>query len=105
MYSVSLLILYVMCDSRDLFYRLRDNHIHSGQLWMSDFREDPLIKQVMDMMNLKLSVRQSIERWTEISSHVKILTVSDLCMNYRIPRHWFDAQTSFEIANASHLDK
>ena len=105
MYSVALLILYVMCDSRDLFYRLRDNYIESGQFWMVKFREDPMIKLVINMMNLKLSVQQCKDIWTEISDQIDVLNDSDLCMDYQITRYWFDAQTPFQIANATHLDK
>ena len=33
MYSVALLILYLMCDSRHLFYRLRDNYVEGRPSW------------------------------------------------------------------------
>ena len=108
MYSIGLLILYIMCESRELFYRLRDNYVESWQPWMSEFRQDPLIELVIEMMNLKLTAQKCAERWDEISDYVEILTESNLCMDYRIPRFWFDVQdgmTGIKIANATHLDK
>ena len=63
MYSTGLLVLYVMCESRQLFYRLRDNYIYSSELWLERFRKDPLIELIVDMMSLKPSVQQCIQRW------------------------------------------
>ena len=105
MYSTGLLILYVMCESRDLFYRLRDNYIQGLQPCMDDFRKHPLIELVINMMGLKLSVEQCLYRWNEVSDYVKFLTVSDLCMDYRIPRYCFDTQAPYKIANATILDR
>ena len=105
MYSIALLILYVMCDSRNLFYRLRDNFIGPGEYWLDNFRKNLLIKLVMNMMGLKLSVQKCIKGWNQISNRMKILTLSDLCADHGIPRHWLRIQTPFKIADASHLDK
>ena len=90
MYSTGLLILYVMCDSRDLFYRLRDNYVQGWQPWINEFRKDPLIELVIRMMGLKLSVEQCKKRWEEISTCVEIFTQENFCMEYRIPRYCFD---------------
>ena len=108
MYSVASLILYVMCESRELFYRLRDNYIDSMELWLVKFRQDPLIELVIDMMSLKPSVDQCIQKWDEMADYVEILTEWNLCIDYRIPRHCFDIQDGMkrvEIANATVLDK
>ena len=106
MYSTGLLILYVMCESRDLFYRLRDNHIEPNQDWLMRLREEePVINFVMKLINLEFSVEEAIQKWDEISRFLEILTVSNLCKEHKIPRCFFDIQSSYEIANATHLDK
>ena len=71
MYSTGLMILYIMCESRDLFYRLRDNYINPDQEWLEKFRtEEPIIAFVIEMLNLKLSVREARRKWDEISGDV-----------------------------------
>ena len=110
MYSTGLLMLYVMCETRDLFYRLRDNYVDSSELWLEKFRKEPLIELVIDMMELRISVQQCKERWDKISDCVEILTEFNLCMEYKIPRYWFEAQdgmnkAGIEVTNATHLDK
>ena len=95
MYSVGLLILYVMCESRDLFYRLRDNYIESNQEWLIKFREEPIIDLVMKMMNLKLAVQEASQKWNEISVVVDFLQRSLLTSPYshaRVPSKNLDVQ-------------
>ena len=99
MYSTGLLILYVMCDSTDLFYILRNSCLPDRQTWVDDFREDPVIELVIDMINLKISVRECLASWNERSDFVEILSVSSLSSNYRIPRYLFDVQHDFAQLN------
>ena len=110
MYSTGLVILYMMCESRELFYRIRDNYVGSQELWLERFRIDPLIELVLDMISLKPSIQQCIQRWDEISDQLEILTESSLCMNYSIPRYYFDIQDEMnragvELVKATHLDR
>ena len=111
MYSVALLILYVMCDNRDLFYRLRDNYVVDEELWLTQFREEPLIELVLDMMNLNLSVQQCKKRWAELSEYIENpVDESFLVMECGIPRRWLEVQDSmdtksFRLAKATLLDE
>ena len=111
-YSVGLLILYVMCESKELFYRLRDNYCQLDYFrdCLDDFEEEPLIKFVKDMMNRKLTVEECIERWNEISVDVEILTKNYLVRVCVVPRVLLDVQDNMhklaiKLANASLLDK
>ena len=110
MYSTALLILYVMTDSRHLFYRLRDNYIDGRPYWLYQFRADPLIELVIDMMRLKPSVQECINRWGEISNRVRFLKELDLTDDYEIPLRMFEIQDNLDektikVANPTHLDK
>ena len=101
MYSVGLLVLYVMCESRDLFYRLRDNYIEPGQEWLSDFREEPVIDFVMKLMNLELSVKEARQKWDEISGDVGLLERSLLTSPHnsaRVPSKYLDVQDKMAIS-------
>ena len=69
-YSVALLLLYTMCDNREVFYRIRNNYVDKMRApqWLANFRNDPFFKLITDMMNLKLTpkeakVRVSIVLW------------------------------------------
>ena len=111
-YSVGLLLLYAMCDSRDVFYRLRDNYLDFEvcEVWLDEFREDPLVDLVLKMMNGKLTVEQCIERWDQTSNDIEILTedfLRDIC---RVPRRWLEVQdnmdkTAIRMADATILEK
>ena len=112
MYSTGLLILYVMCESRDLFYRLRDNYIESEQDWLVKFRsEEPVIGFVIKMMNLELSVQEARQEWDEISDDVGFLERSLLTSSYnsaRVPPKYLDIQDkmrSSTVVDTTLLDK
>ena len=108
MYSTALLILYVMSDSRELFYRLRDNYIEGQSPWLTEFRADPLIALVINMMSLKLTVHQCIERWAGIANSVWLLREIDLNEMYDIPWPYFQIQDNLDaihLADATLLDK
>ena len=91
MYSIGLLVLYIMCETSNLFYRLRDNYIEPGVEWVAELRQDPLIELVLDMIGLNLSTEECRTRWDDISDF-EFLTETHLCMDYRIPHFWFDIQ-------------
>ena len=108
--SMALLMLYVMCESRHLFYRLRDNYVQGRPSWLEYFRADPLIELVIDMMSLKLTVQECIDRWEEISSQVWFLAEIDLAELFEIPWCLFEVQdnldkTAIRVADATNLDK
>ena len=109
MYSVALLILYVICDSRHLFYRLRDNYIGLNEAWLSEFRSDPLIELVMDMMSLKPTVQECLERWEEMENEDFLMEI-DLIDCYGVPRVLLEVQdnmheAALNIANTTVLDE
>lgn len=112
MYSTGLLILYVMCESRDLFYRLRDNYIEPNQVWLMKLREEePIINFVMKMMNLEMSVQEAIQMWDEISGDINFLHRSQLTSPYnstRVPQQYLDIQDKMEnigVVDTTLLDK
>ena len=108
MYSIGLLILYVMCDTRDLFYRLRDNYIEPSQEWLIRFREEPIIHFVIQMMNLKLNIFDARRMWNEISGGVDFLRKRSIQHEYGIPV-WnpclYVQDNMVNMVNASLLDK
>ena len=97
MYSTGLLLLYVMCDSSQLFHLLRNNYITGCQQWVGQFRKDPLIELVIDMMGLKKSVQECVDRWNEISDYMEILSISSLSFEYKIPPYCFDIQDGMDL--------
>ena len=109
MYSTGLLVLYVMCNSRHLFYRLRDNYIGLNEPWLSKFRADPLIALVMDMMSLKPTVQECLERWEEMENEAFLMEI-DLIDCYGVPRVLLEVQddmnsAALNIANTRVLDE
>ena len=106
-YSIGLLILYVMCESEELFYRLRDNYVDSGADWMDDFRNDLLVNFVIQMMNLELSVQESLVKWDVIAPATDIITRSLLKTKYRIPTRYLNVQDGMDprMIEISLIDK
>ena len=98
MYSVAMLILYVMCDSRHLFYRLRDNYIGLNEPWLDEFRADPLIELVMDMMSQKPTVQECLERWEEMENEDFLMEI-DLIEDYEVPRAVLEVQDCLNDLN------
>ena len=70
MYSIALLILYVLCESDELFFSIRNNFVITGQSWMSQFRNIPVISMAIQMMNLEPSVGECLTLWEQISDEV-----------------------------------
>ena len=51
-YSMGLVFLWLLCESNDLFYALRDNFIEVTNItWLIKFRSIPEIQLVMKMLN------------------------------------------------------
>ena len=111
MYSVALLILYILCKDRTIFYRLRDNYVEDDQVFLAEFRQEPLIELIMNMMTFKISVRECKNKWLEMSDYIENF-IDDffLCNICGIPRRWLEVQdnmdaTSFSLTKATLLDE
>ena len=112
MYSTGLMVLYIMCESRDLFYRLRDNYIDPDQEWLEKFRtEEPIIAFVIEMMNLKLSVKAARRKWDKISGQIDFIKRGLLTSpenSARVPSKYLDVQDNMYsccAVNTTFLDK
>ena len=114
MYSIGLLVLYIMCESRELFYRIRDNYVKPEEKWLAKLRrEEEVIAFVMDMINLKLNVQDARQQWDEISEYIDyLLSKSRIEKEYEIPI-WSTSlfiqdnmdKNSVNMADASLLDE
>ena len=88
-----------MCDDREVFYRIRNNYVENrGQQWLTDFRNDPFFKLIIDMMNLKLTPKEAKHRWDQISSQVQIITEKDLWQEFGVDRLWLRVQDGMDFA-------
>ena len=99
MYSIALLILYIICDTKELFYRIRDNYATSRQhcdkdncvkpeeSWLAKLRSgDQIVSLVIKMMKLELTVKQAEIKWRNVSNGLKEkLTKNYLQKKYKIP--------------------
>jgi len=79
MYSVGLIILYLLVDDAELFYCLRDNFVrddYANQSWMATFRSMPEIQFVMEMMDLgnQPTVAECEREWRSIQHKVSRIT-------------------------------
>ena len=83
MYSMALVILYVLCEDTRIFYWLRDNFIvDENPNWLVRFRKLPEIELVMKMMDLKNqpTVAECKHEWNKIlsSEEFKMITMDKL---------------------------
>ena len=94
MFSIGLLILYTMCDTCELFYRLRDNYVKPEETWLAKLRsEELIINLVIKMMKLELTVNDAQQYLADISNDIKKkLTKSLLCEKYKVPDFNLDVQ-------------
>ena len=110
-YSVALLMLYTMCEDREVFYRIRNNYVQNcGQKWLTDFRNDPFMMLVNDMMDLKVTPRETKNRWNQISGQVQVITKDYLRRNYGVDDRWLRVQDEMDVhqlklASLSVLDR
>ena len=71
MYSMALVILYILCEDANTFYCLRDNFVEDQDgKWLNKFRKRPEIELVMKMMNLsgQPTIEECKQQWTKILS-------------------------------------
>ena len=97
-YSVALLVLYIMSDNRDVFYRIRSNYVKKGQRWLADFRNDPFFKLIIDMMNLEITPEEAKDRWDQISGQVQIITKDYLRWTFGVDELSLRVQDGMEFA-------
>ena len=113
LYSTALLVLYVMCDDREVFYRVRNNYVDNyGQQWLADFRNDPFFELIIDMINLKVTSRQARNRWKDLCKRIpcqaKIITVDYLWRNFGVDKSCLRVQDGidrFSLLDATILDR
>ena len=96
-YSIALLMLYTLCDDREVFYRIRNNYVENrGQQWLIALRNDPFFKLIIDMMNLKLSPKEAKDRWDQISDQVRIITKEYLRQKFEVEDCWLQVQDGMD---------
>ena len=105
-YSIALLLLYTMCDDREVFYRIRSNYVdpNRARQWLDNFRNDPFFKLIIDMMNLKLSPKEAKCRWNQIRSQVQIITKEHLWQAFGIDDSWLRVQDGMDFAQVNFAD-
>ena len=111
-YSVALLLLYTMCDNREMFYRIRNNYVdktHARQ-WFNSFQKDPFFKLIIDMMNLKLTPTQARDQWNRIRGQVQVISEQYLRQTFGVDDWCLRVQDGMDsvtqnLANVSLLDR
>ena len=92
-YSVALLMLYTMCDNREVFYRLRNNYVvNHDQQWLIAFRNDPFFKLIINMMNLSVTPLEAKDCWGRISGRVQTITKDYLSEAFGVDTYWLQVQ-------------
>ena len=107
---MALLVLYVMCDEREVFYRIRNNYVDNFNRWLTGFRNDPFFKLIIDMMNLKVTPKEAKDRWNQISGQVQIITKDYLWRTFGVDYGCLRVQdgldfAKFNLASLSLLDR
>ena len=79
-YSMGLVYLRLLCESKDLFKCLRDNYIHQPGQWLTDFRNLVEVQFVMELTDLKnIPTIENIQNaWAQIQSKVQFITKNRL---------------------------
>ena len=109
-----------MCDDREVFYRIRNNYIEENdqnwlhsvvtQQWLTNFRNYPFIKLVIDMMNLETTPEKAKDRWNEISGQTQIITKYFLRLTFGVDDECLRVQDGLDftqpnLASPTLLDK
>ena len=100
-------VLYIMFEKKLFFYRVRDNYIHGDPQWLKNFRNVPLIKLVLDMINIRITVEEAQKRWDEISDSSELITVkffNDLGVDAKYRRDQ-DGLQSWQLAGVTYNEK
>ena len=94
MYSMALVILYILCEDANTFYCLRDNFIENGnECWLKKFRSWPEIEMVMKMMSLsdQPTIEECKEQWKEILSNEDFAMITNKRIEF-IPENYRNYQ-------------
>ena len=70
-------ILWMMCESKELFYALRDNFVKNvNEKWVAKFRNLPEIQLVLKMTDLlnPLSVDNVKTEWQNVMPKLQLIT-------------------------------
>ena len=75
-YSAGLVILRLLCESKELFKSLRDNYVGFSPVWLTQFRGLIEIKFIMKLLDLDapLTVQQIKNEWSLIKPNVRMIT-------------------------------
>ena len=75
-YSAGLVILRLLCESKELFQSLRDNYVGVAPAWLSRFRGMTEINFVMKLVDLEapLPVQQIKNEWSLIKPSVRMIS-------------------------------
>ena len=80
-YSMGMIILWLFCESKELFYALRDNFVQNRQeQWLTRFRRLHEIQLVMKMLDLcnPLSIENVKTEWQKVMPNLQLITESNL---------------------------
>ena len=97
MYSMALVILYILCESADTFYWLRDNCIKEAKsAWLTKFRSFPEINLIMKMMDLNKqpSISNCRQKWIEILNNDEFEMITSCRLQF-IPKDYLEYQSIF----------
>ena len=75
-FSAGLVILRLLCESKELFQSLRDNYVGNAPVWLLRFRGLVEIRFVMKLINLDapFTVQQVKNEWSLIKPNVRMIT-------------------------------
>lgn len=83
LYSIALLILYVMCESDELFYCLRDNYVEPD-INLKNFHKNEVIEVVMIMLHSDDTIDVYKQEFEKRSPCFQILRRTHLMTEYQI---------------------
>lgn len=92
LFSVGLVILYLLCEDNELFYSIRDNYTRQGATWTKKVRQLPevnLIRQMVNPVN-KPTIELCEQQWQ--STKIILITRKRL-LKIGVPLHFFKLQS------------
>ena len=85
MYSFGMVILYVLCENKEIFFALRNNFVSAQDKqsnWYKDFHQRPEIRLITQMIKVEPSERISFKHlkdvWRKMRDSTKIITRQNL---------------------------
>ena len=91
LYSVGLVILYLLCEDDELFYSIRDNYTEQGATWTNDFRQLPEIDLIRKMVNplCKPTLESCEQQWQSLKI---VLITRQRLLNIGVPKTFLHLQ-------------